>query len=76
MNKNLSEGNMEERNFQKGKYKLRIVAILVAAVILLVQGTFFYSLLFQYDTYGMPSSYEYYISFDEWLKMNRVRQRR
>ena len=69
MNKNLSEGNMGERNFQKGKNKLRIVAILAAAVILLVQGTFFYSLLFQYDTYGMPSSYEYYISFDEWLKM-------
>ena len=41
MNKNLSEGNMGERNFQKGKNKLRIVAILAVAVILLVQGTFF-----------------------------------
>lgn len=53
---------------------MRIMATVLVVSALLVQGIFFYCVVFQYNTYGTPSAYEYYIDYDEWIDMIEMEQ--
>lgn len=55
------------RSTKSAKLKKVLVVLVIAAAI--VQGIFFYCVLFQYNTYGTPSAYEYHIDYDEWIDM-------